>query len=66
MIWYGGRTMVKSRRTPFGANSFLSSRPPGLARFQYAIVPWHEPLNSSGSSETTESGILSETKPGAT
>ena len=34
MIWYGGRTVVKSRRTPFGANSFLSSMPPGLARFQ--------------------------------
>ena len=39
---------------------------PGLARFQYAIVAWHEPVNSSGSSDTTESGILSDTNPGAT
>ena len=30
-IWYGGRTMVKSSRTPLGANSRWSSTPPGFA-----------------------------------
>ena len=49
-----------------GSNSFFAISPPGRARFQYASVPLHEPVKASGSSATTDSGILSDTKPGAT